>query len=483
VLPLGLVEPDGAVLGVLEVSLVPLPVLEGVLPLGVLPAALPEEVSELPGARGEVMSLPLRSRGSVSPLRPCAPCQGGATILGAVLAQAIRWVAEAGGHPGGGPRYNRGVPKDPRLSERSIPAPAGGGARRLTPPREEIRLLTPRQIFEHLDRFVIGQRAAKRAVATAAHQHLKRIEQRRLGKPSLLRKSNLLLIGPTGSGKTHIARKLAELLEVPFSVVDATEYTEAGYYGKDVEVMVAELLLKSGHSIDATERGIIFIDEIDKIARRNGSARTGAGSRDIGGEGVQQALLKLLEGREIFVPLNVTQHWNKHDFVQVDTSDILFICAGTFTDLHQVQIDKQVGFGSAGRRMGAARLRVKELIEYGMLAELLGRLPVQVQLEELTPDELYQILTAPPDALAREYREALALDGVELDFQESALRAVVEYAVDKKLGARALRGILEEVLADVMFEAPERRGEQVAIDRRYALSRLKRVDAAALRES
>ena len=375
------------------------------------------------------------------------------------------------------------MPKDPRLSERSIPAPAGGGARRLPPPREEVRVLTPRQVFEHLDRYVIGQRAAKRAVATAAHQHLKRIEQRRLGKPSLLRKSNLLLIGPTGSGKTHIARKLAELLEVPFSVVDATEYTEAGYYGKDVEVMVAELLLKSGHSIDATERGIIFIDEIDKIARRNGSARTGAGSRDIGGEGVQQALLKLLEGREIFVPLNVTQHWNKHDFVQVDTSDILFICAGTFTDLHQVQIDKQVGFGSTGRRMGAARLRVKELIEYGMLAELLGRLPVQVQLEELTPDELYEILTAPPDSLAREYREALALDGVELDFQESALRAVVEFAVEKKLGARALRGILEEVLADVMFEAPEKHGEQVAIDRRYALARLKRVDAAALRES
>ncbi|TMA28414.1 MAG: ATP-dependent Clp protease ATP-binding subunit ClpX [Deltaproteobacteria bacterium] len=353
----------------------------------------------------------------------------------------------------------------------------------MPPPREEVRVLTPRQVFEHLDRYVIGQRAAKRAVATAAHQHLKRIEQRRLGKPSLLRKSNLLLIGPTGSGKTHIARKLAELLEVPFSVVDATEYTEAGYYGKDVEVMVAELLLKSGHSIDATERGIIFIDEIDKIARRNGSARTGAGSRDIGGEGVQQALLKLLEGREIFVPLNVTQHWNKHDFVQVDTSDILFICAGTFTDLHQVQIDKQVGFGSTGRRMGAARLRVKELIEYGMLAELLGRLPVQVQLEELTPDELYEILTAPPDSLAREYREALALDGVELDFQESALRAVVEFAVEKKLGARALRGILEEVLADVMFEAPEKHGEQVAIDRRYALARLKRVDAAALRES
>ena len=350
------------------------------------------------------------------------------------------------------------------------------------PPREELKVFTPRQIYQHLDRYVVGQAAAKKAVATAAHQHTKRVEQRRLGRTTLLRKSNLLLMGPTGSGKTHIARKLADLLEVPFVVVDATEYTEAGYYGKDVEVMVAELLFKSGHSIEATERGIIFIDEIDKIARRSGSARTGAGSRDIGGEGVQQALLKLLEGREIFVPLNVTQHWNKHDFVQVDTSDILFICAGTFTDLHQVQVDKQVGFGGAGRRMGEKRLRVKELIEYGMLAELLGRLPVQVQLQELTADELLEILTAPPDALAREYREALGLDGVELELTEGALRAVVEYAVEKKLGARALRSILEEVLADVMFEAPEKRGEKISIDRRYALSRLHHLDAAALRD-
>ena len=358
------------------------------------------------------------------------------------------------------------MPKDDRT--RSFPP--SGGPRRMPPARDDIKILTPRQVFDHLDRYVIGQAAAKRSVATAAHQHLKRIEQRRLGKATLLRKSNVLLMGPTGSGKTHIARKLADLLEVPFTVVDATEYTEAGYYGKDVEVMVAELLFKSGHSIDATQRGIIFIDEIDKIARRSGSARTGAGSRDIGGEGVQQALLKLLEGREIFVPLNVTQHWNKHDFVQVDTSDILFICAGTFTDLHQVQVDRQVGFGSSGRRMGASRLRVKELIEYGMLAEL------------LSSEELYRILTEPPDALAREYREALQIDGVELELQEGALRAIVEYSVEKKLGARALRSIMEELLADVMFDAPEKRGEQLVIDRRYAHSRLKKLDAQALRD-
>src|SRR5256886_14290687 len=167
--------------------------------------------------------------------------------------------------------------------------------------------------------------------------------------------------------------------------------------------MVAELLFKSGHSIDATERGIIFIDEIDKIARRSGSSRTGAGSRDIGGEGVQQALLKLLEGREIFVPLNVTQHWNKHDFVQVDTSDILFICAGTFTDLHQAQIDKQVGFGAEGRRQGCSRRRVKELGEYGMLAERLGGIPVQGPLRELSANDVYEGPTAPPASLVKGY--------------------------------------------------------------------------------
>jgi ATP-dependent Clp protease ATP-binding subunit ClpX len=371
------------------------------------------------------------------------------------------------------------MPKD--VGERKGVGISPGGARRI-PRQDDVRILTPRQIYEHLDRYVIGQEAAKRAVSTAAHQHLKRIEQRRVGAKTLLRKTNLLLMGPTGSGKTHIARNLAELLEVPFTVVDATEYTEAGYYGKDVEVMVAELLFKSGHSIDATERGIIFIDEVDKIARRNGSSRTGAGSRDIGGEGVQQALLKLLEGREIFVPLNVTQHWNKHDFVQVDTSDILFICAGTFTDLHQAQVDKHVGFGAARRRQGGSRLRVKELIEYGMLAELLGRLPVQVQLSELTPDELYQVLTAPPDALAKEYREALKLDGVDLDLREPALRAIVQYAVDKRLGARGLRSILEEVLADVLFEAPELRGQAVVVDKAFVEKRLAGLDAAALRD-
>jgi ATP-dependent Clp protease ATP-binding subunit ClpX len=216
---------------------------------------------------------------------------------------------------------------------------------RVYPRTGEQALPTPREIFSHLDRYVIGQERAKRTVAIAAYNHLKRCRQPTPDGKRLLRKSNVLLIGPTGSGKTHMARTLAELLDVPFTVTDATEYTEAGYYGKDVEVMIGELLYRADQNVERAQRGIVFIDEIDKIARRSPGARTGA-ARDIGGEGVQQALLKVLEGRELFVPLNVTQHWNKHDFVVVDTQDILFIAAGTFSDLRPYEESKAVGFTS-----------------------------------------------------------------------------------------------------------------------------------------
>ncbi len=349
---------------------------------------------------------------------------------------------------------------------------------------EALPALTPRQIFERLSRYVIGQERAKRAVAIAAYNHLKRVSMRRRHRPVALKKSNVLLIGPTGSGKTHIARNLAEILEVPFAVADATEYTEAGYYGKDVEVMVAELLFCSNHNLDSTQRGVIFIDEIDKIARRTHGSRNGAGARDIGGEGVQQALLKLLEGREIFVPLNVTQHWNKHDFVQVDTSDILFICAGTFSDLYAYRgLEKSVGFGVQEHRHDLMRrVRHKDLVDYGMLAEFLGRLPVVVQLDELTQDELYRVLTEPPDSIVREYRELLAADEVDLSFSDGALREVVRHAWDRGYGARGLRAIIEEVAGDLMFEAPERRGSRISVDIPYVRRRLAHFDDSVLRD-
>lgn len=351
------------------------------------------------------------------------------------------------------------------------------GRQMKTSPRDR-PIPTPREIFDYLNRFVIGQHRAKRTVAIAAYNHMKRCSQKAPRGKRLIKKSNLMLMGPTGVGKTHIARTLAEFLDVPFTIADATEYTEAGYYGKDVEVMIGELLHRADQDIETAQRGIVFIDEIDKIARRSHGARTGAGSRDIGGEGVQQSLLKVLEGREIFVPLNVTQHWNKHDFVVVDTQDILFIGAGTFTDLHMYEDTKTVGFGAATGVASAKRSRPiteKELLDYGILAEFLGRMPVRVALDPLSEDELLEVLTCPPDAAIKEYQALLKADGIELRFEDEALREVVRLAIQRDTGARSLRAFVEEICHEVMFEAPERRGEIITIDAKTARERLARM--------
>jgi ATP-dependent Clp protease ATP-binding subunit ClpX len=355
-----------------------------------------------------------------------------------------------------------------------------------TPPRLDDLpvVLTPRRIVERLSRFVVGQERAKRALAIAAYNHLKRTALRRGRGAVPVRKSNVLLVGPTGCGKTHLARTLAQVLEVPFHVADATEFTEAGYYGKDVELILAELLAKAGHSVEEAQRGVVFVDEVDKIARRSQGHRAGAGTRDIGGEGVQQALLKILEGREILVPLGAGQPWQRHDQIAIDTTDILFVCAGTFTDVFAYSAAAPaLGFGARGaRRTGARRVRQKDLLEYGMLAEFLGRLPVVVQLDELGEAELLEVLTGPPDAVVREVRELLAADGVELAFTDGALREVVRHALERGAGARGLRAIVEEVVADLLFEAPERGGTRATVDAAFVRRRVERIDPAALAE-
>ena len=323
--------------------------------------------------------------------------------------------------------------------------------------------VTPRRIFEQLDQYVVGQKHAKEVLAIAAYNHLKRIEYLKFGGEVSIRKSNILMIGPSGSGKTYLARTLAKILDVPFAYNDATAFTEAGYYGEDVEVAIGRLLYATNQNVDAAENGIVFIDEIDKIARRNGGPRTGAGSRDIGGEGVQQALLKILEGEKLFVPLNVTAHWNKYDYAEVDISNILFICAGAFSDMNEESDAKPIGFFDNGDRK-PDEVTSEDLVKYGFLPELLGRLPVRVQLDTLSADDLVAILTQPRDAMVPEYQRLCALDQIQLDFTRDALLEIANAALKQKLGARALRAILEKVLHPILFVGPERAGERIVVE-------------------